>query len=63
MKIKIITACMIDKKHRKVGEILEVKDSLARELISMEAVVPYRDLPPAPAPVSVQQTKQTKQGK
>ena len=50
MKIKVITACMIERKHRKVGEILEVKDSLARELISMEAVVPYRDLPPAPAP-------------
>lgn len=60
MKIKVITACIIDRKHRKVGEILEVKDPLGRELISMDAVVPYRDLPPAPAPVPAQQTKQTK---
>ena len=61
MKIKVITACVIEKKHRKVDEILEVKDPLARELIAMERVVPYRDLPPAPAPAA--QTKQTKQGK
>ena len=62
MKIKIISACVIEKKHRKVDEILEVKDSLGRELIAMERAIPYRELPPAPAPAPVQQ-KQTKSGK
>jgi len=60
MKIKIITACVIDKKRRKVDEIIEVKDNLARELIAMDRAVPYRDLPPAPAPAPALQTKQTK---
>lgn len=64
MKIKVIQPCVIEKKQRKVDEVLDVQDKIARELISMDRVVPHRDTPPAaaPAPIqaAVQQTKHKK---
>ena len=54
MKIKVIQPCIIDKKQRKVDEVIDVQDKTARELISMERAVPHRDDQPAAAPASVQ---------
>jgi hypothetical protein len=64
MKIRVIQPCVVDKKQRKVDEVIDVQDKTARELISMERAVPHRDAQPvaAPAPVqvAVQQPKHKK---
>jgi hypothetical protein len=64
MKIKVIQPCVIEKKQRKIDDVVDVPDKMARDLISMERAVPHRDAQPvtapAPAPVAVQQPKHKK---
>jgi len=60
MKIKIIENCFISGKPHRIGDVLEVGDLNARQLIQMERAVPHKDEPkPEPKP----QTKPEKGSK
>lgn len=48
MKIKIISNCYIAGKPHLVGEVVELGDLAARDLINMERAVPHREEAKAP---------------
>jgi hypothetical protein len=50
MKIKIISNCFIAGKPHRIGDIVEVGDLAARDLINMERAVPHREEAKAPEP-------------
>lgn len=60
MKIKIIENCFISGKPHRIGDVLEVGDQNARQLIQMERAVPHKDEPKVEAKP---QTKPEKGGK
>lgn len=61
MKIKIIENCFISGKPYRIGDVLEVGDQNARQLIQMERAVPHKEEPKAPE--AKPQTKPDKGGK
>ena len=61
MKIKIISDCYIAGKNHRIGEIVELGDLAARDLINMERAVPYRE--EAKAPEAKPEPKPGKGGK
>ena len=64
MKIKIIQNCFIAGKAHIIGDLVEVGDQNARELIQMERAVPHRAEAKAPvsAPAQEQKREDRKRG-
>lgn len=63
MKIKIISNCYIAGKPHLVGEVVELGDLAARDLINMERAVPHREEAKAPEAKSEPKAKPDKGGK